>query len=475
MKERTTGPWLILAITSLGVFMSALDITIVNVAFPDIRRTFPGTTPEALSWVLNGYTIAFGALLIASGRIADRMGRRRVFFGGLTVFMAGSLISGLAPTVPLLVGGRVLQGVGAALIIPASLGLLLQAFPAERRAFGVALWGSVSAIASAIGPTAGAAIVDGPGWRWAFLLNLPVGAVALLAGRRILREYRDQSSAGIPDPIGVALISAAMGALALGIVQGREWGWGDARISAAFAVSAVIIPLLIWRSRRQPVPVIELSLFRVRTFSVANVVMVFYATGFFSMLLGSVLYLTSVWHYSVLRAGLALTPTPLTVALVAVAAGRAAPRIGFRPLIATGTSLFAVGLAWMATQTGSEPHYASQWLPGGLMLGAGMGLSFALISAAAVSALPPTRFALGTGVNQTARQLGSIIGVAVLIAIVGSPESSAVAMDRLHTGFIFSAVMALGAGVSALALGGRPVAVAAKESPVAEAQNAAAA
>jgi MFS family permease len=251
-----------------------------------------------------------------------------------------------------------------------------------------------------------------------------------------------------------------MGALAFAIVEGPEWGWTDSRVIAAFVAVAAMVPAVVFRSGRHPVPAVELSLFRVRSFAVANVVMLFYAAAFFSTLLGSILYLTTVWHYSVLRAGLAFTPGPLTVVVVSAVAGRLVSRVGFRPLIALGSTLGAVALMRFATQTGTEPDYLRVWLPSNILLGMGVGLSFAIISAAAVSGLAPSRFGVASGINQTARQVGGVIGVAVLIAIVGTPATREIAMDRLHIVFATSAVLMVGAGITSLALGGRRVAVA---------------
>lgn len=458
---RIDRKWLVLIATSLGVFMSSLDLTIVNVAFPAIRHSFPGTSAAHLSWVLNAYTIAFAALLIVAGRTADRIGRRRVFFTGLAVFTLGSVLCGFAPSVPALIGGRVVQGAGGAMMIPASLGLLLSGFPARQRSTAVALWGSIAALATATGPSLGAALVEGPGWRWAFFINVPVALFAWAIGRRVLTEAKDETAAATRDVIGVLLITISMGALALGIVQGRDWGWGSARIVASFATAALVVAVFAWRGLRHPDPVVDLRLFKVRSFAVANVTMVLYASGFFALLLANVLFLTSVWHYSVLRAGLAITPAPVTAALVAPFAGRLAARIGYRPLIVFGNLVTAATIFWLALAIGTTPDYLGTWLPTAIAVGFGVGASFPLISGAAVSALPPARFALASAVNQTGRQLGSIIGVAVLIAILGTPATAEAAVDGFRHAYFFSAGAALLAGTAALMLGRRPAAVAA--------------
>jgi MFS family permease len=297
---RASRKWLTLFLTSMAVFMVTLDVTIVNVAFPAIQQSFADASRSDLSWVLNSYAIVFAAVLVAAGKVADRFGRRLIFFAGLATFSLGSALCGLAPSVELLVGGRVIQAVGAAFMAPASSGWRWRH---SRRRSGNSGGdrGAVASIAAATGPSLGAVLVDGPGWRWAFYINLPVAALSLAWGSSVLVESRDPNAKGRPDVLGVGLIAAAMGLLALGIVQGEEWGWTDWRVVGAFVGSAVALPVFVWRCTTQAEPIMDLNLFRIRSFSVANAAAVAYATAFFSMLLAQVLFLTSVWDYSVLR------------------------------------------------------------------------------------------------------------------------------------------------------------------------------
>jgi EmrB/QacA subfamily drug resistance transporter len=438
--SRVDAKWFVLLATSLGIFMGSLDATIVNVAFPSIGRTFPDASRASLSWILNGYTIAFAALLIVSGRMADRFGRRKVFFSGLAVFTAASVACGIAPTEDTLIAARVVQGAGAALMIPSSLGLLLAGWPTEQRATAVGLWGAVSALAAATGPSLGALIVDGPGWRWAFLLNVPVGMVTYLLGRTFLTESRNPEAESRFDVPGVVLISVTMGALALGIVQGREWGWDSARIIASFAVAALGVVAFVAQERRHAAPVVDLSLFRVPSFSIANVAMLAYATGFFAIFLSNILFLTSVWHYSTLRAGLAITPAPILAALLAAPSGRYAAKHGYRVVILPGAVLMVTAMLILATQVGSSPDYLRTWLPAAMILGIGIGLSFAHLSGAAVASLPPTRFGVGSAISQTARNTGAMIGVASAIALLGTPATTSEAMDAFHDIYFFAAI-----------------------------------
>jgi EmrB/QacA subfamily drug resistance transporter len=434
-------------VTALGAFMASLDLSIVNVAFPALERAFPHDSRAELTWVITGYSIVFGSLLVIAGRTADRLGSRRIFFGGLAVFCVGSALCGLAPSVVLLIAGRVIQGSGAAAMLPSSLGLLLGAFPAERRSQIVALWGGIGALAVATGPSLGAALITAFGWRSAFYVNLPVGLVAWLAGRRLLSRSIGDETRSTPDYPGVVLLAGGLAAVVLGISQGPTWGWSSAPVVTTFGVTVGLLFVFVLRSTRHAEPVLDLSLFEARSFSVANIATVLYAMGFFAMLLGNILFLTSVWHYSILRAGLAVTPGPLVVAAVSGPAGRVASKAGFRPVLLAGFAVFAAGLAWFALRVGIRPDYTGIWLPGTLTVGLGIGLTLPVLSAAAVSSLHPERFAVGSAVNQTARQIGGALGVAMLVVIIGNPTSASSALRSFEHLWWYAAAMAVLAGI----------------------------
>jgi len=450
----------IFVVTALGAFMASLDLSIVNVAFPALERTFSHDSRATLAWVITGYSIVFGSLLVIAGRTADRLGPRRVFFFGLLVFCAGSALCGFAPSVPVLVLGRLVQGAGAAAILPSSLGLLLGAFPGERRSQMVALWGGVGALAVATGPSLGAVLITAGGWRWAFVVNLPVGALAWVAGRRVLASSRPADTGPAPDYLGVVFLTVALAALVLGVSEGPTWGWANWRVMASFVGALVLGVAFLYRSAHHRQPVIDLALFGSRSFSVANAATFLYAMGFFAMLLGNILFLTSVWHYSILKAGLAVTPGPLVVAVVAGPAGKLAGRIGFRTVLLVGFAVFVGGLCWYATQVGLEPNYLAVWLPGTLITGLGIGLTFPVLSAAAVSSLHQVHFALGSAVNQTARQIGGAIGVAVLVVVLGVPGSASAALTAFHHLWSYAALMAALSGFACVLLPRRPAAAA---------------
>jgi len=442
-------------VTAMGAFMASLDLSIVNVAFPALERTFAAESRATLAWVITGYSIVFGSLLVVAGRTADRLGSRRVFFVGLGVFTAGSFLCGIAPSVELLVAGRLVQGLGAAALLPSSLALLLGAYPNERRAQMVALWGGIGALAVATGPSVGALLITGFGWRAAFFVNLPVGLVAWLVGRRVLERSTPASTRATPDYLGVALLGGSLAALVLAISQGPTWGWTGPAILASLGAAVALGGAFVVRSSRHREPVLDLTLFRSRSFTVANSATLLYAMGFFAMLLGNILFLTSVWGYSILVAGLAVTPGPLVVAAVSGPAGKLAGRIGFRPVLLCGFVVFASGLAWYALRVGAGRDYLGVWLPGTLVVGLGIGLTFPVLSAAAVSSLHPDRFAVGSAVNQTARQVGGALGVAVLVVILGSPASPAAALAGFHDLWWFAAAMAASSGLVCILLGSR--------------------
>lgn len=434
-------------LTALGSFMASLDLSIVNVAFPDLRRDFPSASAASLAWVITGYSIVFGALLVTGGRTGDRLGRRRTFESGIAIFVIGSLLCGLAPNVPLLVAARVLQGVGAAFLVPASVALLIGAFPAERRTQMVALWGGIGALAVATGPSLGAAIVSAGGWRWAFFVNIPVGVAVLVLGRRFLVESAPETSLARPDYLGVGFVTIAIAAVVLAISQGPNWGWSSAAVWGCLLGGIAMGIAFVRRSMRHPSPVLDVTLFRDRTFSLANAATLVYALAFFPMLLGNILFLTGVWDYTIMRAGLAVTPGPIVVACVAGPAGKYATKLGFRWILLAGSLCMAVGLAWFALRVEAAPDYVGVWLPGTLLVGLGIGLSFPVLGAAAVATLPPHRFAVGSAVNQTARQVGGALGIAVLVVIVGSDSATTSEVTQFHHLWIWCSVAALVSGL----------------------------
>ena len=444
--------WKVLLVTAVAVFMGFLDVTIVNIAFPDLQRDFSGVSEAGLSWVLNAYNIVFAALLVPAGRLADLVGRKRLFLIGIGIFLVASAACGLAPSVEALVAARVVQAVGAAILVPTSLGLLLPEFPPSQRATATALWGATGAVAAATGPSLGGLLVEAESWRWVFFVNVPIGLAALVPALSLLEESREPERGALPDLVGVALLIAGVGLLSLGIVEGPEWGWGSAGVLGSITAGLVGLALFVARSARHPVPVVELSLFRVRSFAAANAGVFLFSLGFYAVLLCNVLFLTQVWEWSTLRAGLAITPAPLTAAVFAAVSGRLADRHGQRVIAIPGGLSFAAGCLLLASLTGAEPAYVSEFLPATLLTGAGVGMSFAAFGSAAVAELPAARFATGSAVSACSRQLGAVLGIAVLVAVLGTPAPQE-ALATFHDAWRLMAVPAVAAALAGVALG----------------------
>jgi EmrB/QacA subfamily drug resistance transporter len=327
----------------------------------------------------------------------------------------------------------------------------LPEFPLERRATATALWGATGAVAAAAGPSLGGVLVEWQGWRAVFFVNLLIGLPALVPARRLLRESREPQTL-FPDALGAVLLAAGVGALALAIVQGPEWGWGSARIVSAFITGAVLLGVFLWRSARHRAPVIELSLFRVRSFAVANAGGFVFATGFYALLLCNVLFLTGVWHYSILRAGIALTPGPLMAALAAPIGGRLSDRFGQRVVAVPGSLLFGLGALLFALETSADASYATDFLPANMLGGAGIGLTFAAFGSAAVAELPRNRYATGGAINNCIRQIGAVLGISTLIVLLGTPTAGN-ALHLFHRAWAFMALTGAIAALAGLALG----------------------
>jgi EmrB/QacA subfamily drug resistance transporter len=439
----------VLAIASLGGAVAFIDATIVNLAFPDIARSFPGTSLSVLSWVLNAYNIVFAAFLMATAGIADLLGRRRVFVFGLELFTVGSLLCAVAPSAGALIAFRVVQALGAAFLVPSALALVLNAFTPAHRSHGVALLSAVGAAAAGLGPSLGGVLVAAANWRLVFLVNIPIGVAAALLARRRLAESRAPGRRRIPDFPGTLLFAIAIGALVLGIAEGQEWGWSSVRILGCAAVALACSAVVFWRCRRHRAPVLDLSLLRIRTVSAANAMTLIGAAGFYGYTLSNVLFLTGVWRYSVLQAGLALTVGPVVAVVVAGPASRLAQRIGPRPVLVAGCLLWGGAVMWFVERVGTTPDFAGRWLPGMVLLGIGAGTAFPTLSGTAVASAPGRSFATATGMNSVARQVGAALGIAIVVAILGTP-TPATAYAVFRYAWTFGAVCLFVAGLGCL-------------------------
>ncbi|MGC5364878.1 DHA2 family efflux MFS transporter permease subunit [Streptomyces sp. DT24] len=407
---------LALFVASGATFLAVLDTTVVNIAFSDLRVDFPDASLSQLTWVVTAYTVVFAALLAVSGRVADVIGRKRLFLWSTVLFTLASVLSGLAAGVPMLVGARALQGVGAAGMIPSALGLVLQHTPAARRQVAVGVWGAVGSMAAAVGPSLGGLLVDVWGWRSVFLINLPIGLGIVAIATRLAGDA--PSGRRLPDPLGTLVLALGIGGVVFGVTQGTDWGWGGVRVLALIIGGAVLVVLALLRSRGHTAPAVEWDLWRNRSFAATNVTSLLFGAAMYSYLLSTLLFLNAVWGYSELKAGLAVTPGAFSAAVGALVVGR---RVGPRAqwaAAAGGSVLFGASCAAMYLLLGTERQYAALWLPIGIVAGVGIGAALTAISNAGTASLAPQRFASGTGLLMTTRQVGGALGIAALAAIL---------------------------------------------------------
>jgi len=443
------SPWVTFTVCSLALFLTTLDLSIVNVAFPDILAEFDISRADA-SWIITTYNIFYGSLLVVSGKVADQLGRRRIFLTGLAVFAGGSLIASVAPGLGVLIVGRAVQGIGAALLTPASLGLLLAAFPTERRTQVVAMWGGIGALGIASGPSLGAFAITLTDWRAAFWINLPICVGMFIAGRRVLIETPRVRSEHRPDFGGALLITFALACIALGLSRSEVWGWGDARTIGVLFLGVATIPLFLRRQGHHPEPVLDLALFGSKSFTVANSAALVFMGGFAAYSLNNVLFLRQAWGYSVLHAGLLTALPPVTVAILAPFTGRLASRIGFRPLVIAGPLIVAGATLTFALTIGVDRDPLSFVLIGEVVA-IGVACFIPVNSAAAVAELPPLRLSIGGAVNNTFRQVGAVIGIALLVAILGSPTTQLELVDVHQNGWLMISALSLATAIIDLA------------------------
>jgi EmrB/QacA subfamily drug resistance transporter len=435
--------WRVSLIVCAGVFMSSLDLFIVNIAFPAIGRHFGSASLGSLSWILNAYAIVFAALLVPAGRWADAFGRKRAFLLGLGVFVLSSAACAAAPSVGFLVGARVAQAIGGAMMLPTSLGLMLPEFAPRERHVAIGAWAATGGIAAAAGPPLGGLLVQAD-WRWVFLVNVPVGLAGLVFGARALSERRELGALR-PDLLGAGALIAAVSSLVVAIVKAGDWGWGSPRVISLLALTALLLPAIWARSSRHSAPVVDPAMLRVPSFGLAVSASVLFFAGFGAMLLSGVLFLTSVWHESVLGAGVMLFPGPAMATAFSIPSARLGARLGYRVPGTIGALLFAAGQLWYIARVGDHPAYLSQFLPGLLVGGAGVGLVIPTLTGAGASSLPPERFATGAAVLTMGRQIGAALGVAVLVAVLGTTSTSA---SGFHAAWLVTVTAAVAAGLT---------------------------
>jgi EmrB/QacA subfamily drug resistance transporter len=423
VAAKAVKPEQVLGIVCVGMVLANLDLFIVNVALPSIAGDFETANLESLSWILNGYAIVYAALLVFFGRLVERYSRNASFLLGVALFTAASAACAAAPSVEILVAFRVVQAAGAALMTPTSLGLLLAAFPAERRGGAVRTWTAIGGFAAALGPLVGGVLV-GWSWRWIFLVNLPIGAAALIIGYWKLPEVPGHDVRR-PDGWGAALVTSGIAILTYGIIKTGDWGWASRATWFTLALAALPLTLFVIDCLRSKNPFIDPALFRIRPFTGATLVMAPYSVAFGAMLLSIALWMQQGWNWSALKTGIAIAPGPFLVPLTSLLlAGRLIARFGAAPVVASGIVLFAAGMAWFASVTGLEPNMAAA-LAGMALLGVGVGLTFPTVMGAGTAALPSSSFATGSGVLNMTRQTALALGVAIFVAVLGHPASPA--------------------------------------------------
>lgn len=414
-----------LAVASVAGFAGALDLSMMFVAFPDINQAFPATSPVMLSWVVTISSIVLAALLIPSGRLADRLGRRRLFLIGISVFGVGALASGLAPGPIWLIIARGAQAVGGAMVLPASMGVLLAEFPSSRRGTAIGAWGGVGGLATVAGPAVASGLLTFGTWRWVMLVNVPLAAIAFFGGRRVFRESADADTP-LSDLAGSALLMVAVAALALAITQGPGGGWSDPLVLGSLAVGAVASVWLVRRSGRQAEPVLDLELLADPMFRAANAVAFTFSAAFFAMFFGVVVFVVDVWDVSSDRAGLFVIPAQITAAATSFAGGKMADRLGHRRVMVPGALAFAVGSLMLATL--GDDRSLLVWTLALVLMGAGVGTVFPSFQSGAVHAVPSRKFGTAAATTQANVRVAGTLGVAVAVALVhGSAEATATA------------------------------------------------
>ncbi|HEY8724138.1 MAG TPA: MFS transporter [Gaiellaceae bacterium] len=433
--------WWTLGAVSVGLFMIMLDNTVVNVALPSMRRSLHMSLSE-LEWVVAGYALTFAAFMLVGGKLADFIGRRLIFMIGLAVFTGASLACGLAPNGGFLIGARIVQGLGGALMNPATLSIIAATFAPRERGRAIGIWAGVSAMALAIGPLVGGLLTEHINWNWIFFINVPVGLLGLLAIPVFIDESRDTTAEQRLDVPGLATSALGLFSLTYAFIEANSYGWASARIIGAFVVAAASLVSFVLLERHQRTPMLDLSLFRNRTFGGANAAMLFVGLAMFGTFFYVSLYMQNVLGYSPVQAGASFLPMTILIILIAPRAGALTDRVGSRWLVGTGMTLLAAMLFYYTYLGVNESFWTL--LPGLLLGGFGMGLTMTPVTAAAMSAVSVDKAGVGSAVLNSARQVGGSLGIAVMGAIVaGSSNYLTGFHDALRVGSLLCLVGAV--------------------------------
>jgi len=447
VTEVTRDAWLALGVSTLVTFLSVIDISAVNVAFPSIRDDF-GASDAQLSWIVSGYNIAIGACLLLAGRLADSIGRRRVFLPGVFLFGFGSLLCALAPSAGLLIAFRLIQGVGGAIVAAAGFAVMLPGFPTSRRSTAIGIAGAMGALGSVVGPGLGSFLIEAFDWRAIFVINVPLCLLVLVIGPRLLPESKDPDASGRIDLVGVPLGTGSVALVMFAIVQSETWGVGDPRIIGCAVVGLAMLPLLLRRSMSHPEPLIDLSLFSFASFRSANLGMALYGLAFTAGFLASSLALQDAWDQPLTTVGLALIPAPAVGAFVSIATGRMADRIGHRWLLGIGCLLCGLSYLLYALVLGDEPSVLTRFVPISLITGVGVGLTIATWASASLSDIPSAKFGVASATQSTLRQAVYGIGIAVVITLISRGDDGL--MVTFRSSWLWCAGCYLAAGIAVM-------------------------
>jgi EmrB/QacA subfamily drug resistance transporter len=445
--------WWTLVAVAFGLFMIMLDNTVVNVALPSIQRDL-GADLSELEWIVAGYALTFAALMLTGGKLADLLGRRLIFVVGLVIFIGASLACGLADNGEFLIGARIVQGAGAALMNPATLSIISATFPPHQRGMAIGIWAGVSALALAIGPLVGGLLTEHIHWSWIFFVNVPVGILAIAASFAFIDESKDMSEVQRPDLPGLISSGVGLFALTYALIEANTYGWTSGRILAAFVVAAIALVVFVLLERHQHVPMLDLSLFRNRTFAGANFVILLVALAMFGVFFFVSLYMQNILGFSAVETGAAFLPLTVLIILIAPIAGKTSDRVGSRALMTAGMVLIGAQLLYFST-LGVD---ATFWnlLPGLLIGGVGMALTMTPSTAAAVRAVPVDKAGVGSAVLNAFRQVGGSLGIAILGAImaneIGDSRSPEAFVDGFSTALRVAALIAFAGAVVAVAL-----------------------
>jgi EmrB/QacA subfamily drug resistance transporter len=439
---------LALTITTLVFFLVVVDVSAVNVAFPSIEEDL-GASRSTLSWIISGYNIMVATGLLPAGRVADSIGRKRVFIPGVAIFLVGSLASGLAPSVGTLIAARVLQAFGGSIVSASSIAVVLPEFPFHRRGMVIGIAGATAGLGGVVGPALGSALIEAFNWRSIFLINVPACLLILALAPRLLRESKNPDATGRIDLLGVPIGTLAIALVMFGVVESEKWGLTDPRSVSLVLVGLALIPLLIWRSARHPEPLLDLDLFRVRSFAATSAGVAIYSASFTSGFLVNSLLLQDLWDQPITTTGFALVFSPILAAIGSPLAGSWADRIGHRWILGVGSALCGLANVAYLLLLDDEPTVFTRFVPISLVVGAGIGLSIASWSSAGLSDIGPARFGVANATIRTIQQCFFALGIAVVVTLlaVGGDRSALTGFRWAWTwvagGYLVSAVVIL--------------------------------